>query len=82
MPLFDLDGTLVDHDGAAASAVEQWLTGAGLAHVENIAGLISAWHEIADEHMPSYRTGKLTFQGQRRARLCEFLSLVGIDATP
>lgn len=79
--LFDLDGTLVDHDGAAAAAVEQWLTGAGLARAENIAGQVLAWHEIAERHLPSYRAGKLTFQGQRRARLREFLPLLGIDAT-
>ncbi|HZD14206.1 MAG TPA: HAD family hydrolase [Pseudonocardiaceae bacterium] len=79
--LFDLDGTLMDHDGAAAAAVEQWLTGAGLARAENIAGQVLAWHEIAEHHLPSYRTGKLTFQGQRRARLREFLPLLGIDAT-
>lgn len=29
--LFDIDGTLVDHDSAAAAAVEKWLTGAGCA---------------------------------------------------
>ncbi|MGH3783091.1 MAG: hypothetical protein ACRDRO_21330, partial [Pseudonocardiaceae bacterium] len=60
LALFDLDGTLVDHDGAAAVAVEQWLTGAGLARAENIAGQVLAWHEIAERHLPSYRAGKLT----------------------
>jgi beta-phosphoglucomutase-like phosphatase (HAD superfamily) len=27
--LFDLDGTLVDHEGAAAKGVEQWLMANG-----------------------------------------------------
>jgi putative hydrolase of the HAD superfamily len=79
--LFDVDGTLVDHDGAAAAGVEQWLMTMGWADAGNIAGLVSDWDAIAERNFPAYRARLTTFQGQRRLRLREFLPLVGIDAS-
>ena len=46
--LFDLDGTVLNDDGAAAAAVEQWLVGAGWVDAEGVAGLVSHWDEIAE----------------------------------
>lgn len=79
--LFDLDGTVLDHDGAAAAAVEHWLLGAGWADAGDVAGLVVDWDEIAERHLPAYRTRQTTFQGQRRARLRDFLPRLGIDAS-
>ena len=79
--LFDIDGTLVDHDGAAVTAVQQWLMAMGWADAGTIAGLVSDWDEIAERHFAAYRTRLTTFQGQRRLRLREFLPRVGIDAS-
>ena len=79
--LFDVDGTLVDHDGAAAAAVQQWLMAMGWADAGTIAGLVSEWDAIAERHFPAYRARLTTFEGQRRLRLREFLPLVGIDAS-
>lgn len=79
--LFDVDGTLVDHDGAAAAAVQQWLISMGWADAGTIGGLVSDWDEIAERHFPAYRARLTTFQGQRRLRLREFLPRVGIDAS-
>lgn len=79
--MFDLDGTLLDHDGAAAEAVEQWLLRAGWADVGEVAGLAVSWDEIAERHFPAYRARQTTFQGQRRARLRDFLPRLGIDAS-
>ena len=79
--LFDVDGTLVDHDGAAAAAVQQWLMAMGWADAETIVGLVSEWDAIAERHFPAYRARLTTFQGQRRLRLREFLPRVGIDAS-
>jgi beta-phosphoglucomutase-like phosphatase (HAD superfamily) len=67
--LFDVDGTLVDHDGAAAAAVQQWLLGMGWADSGALAGLVSDWDSIAERHFPAYRARLTTFQGQRRLRL-------------
>ena len=79
--LFDLDGTVLDHDGAAAEAVEQWLLGAGWAGAGEVAGLVRDWDEIAERHFPAYRARQTTFQGQRRARLRDFLPRLGLDAS-
>ena len=79
--LFDVDGTLVDHDGATAAAVQQWLMAMGWADAGTIAGLVLEWNEIAERHFPAYRARLTTFQGQRRLRLREFLPSVGIDSS-
>jgi putative hydrolase of the HAD superfamily len=79
--LFDVDGTLVDHEGAVDSAVREWLAGTGLARSAGgpTDELVEAWTAIAERHLPAYRSGVLTFPGQRRARLRDFLPLVGVD---
>ena len=79
--LFDLDGTLVDHESAAAEGVEQWLIGNGWAEAASIAGLVRDWDAIAERHFAGYRARLTTFQGQRRLRLREFLPRVGVDAS-
>jgi len=79
--LFDVDGTLVDHDGAAATGVQQWLMAMGWADAKTIAGLVSEWDAIAERHFLVYRARLTTFQGQRRLRLREFLPRVGMDAS-
>lgn len=79
--LFDIDGTLLDHDAAAQAAVEQWLIGTGWAVPAEISRLAVAWHEISERHFPAYQARTTTFQEQRRARLRDFLPLLGIDAS-
>ncbi|HEY8719328.1 HAD family hydrolase [Pengzhenrongella sp.] len=77
--LFDLDGTLVDHDGTAASAVEHWLVGEGWLEPGGAAASVALWDEVAERHYPACQARETTFQGQRRRRLREFLPYVGID---
>ena len=77
--LFDLDGTLVDHDSAAAEDLGAWLTGNGWADAAGVAGLVSDWDEIAERHFRAYRERLTTYQGQRRLRLRDFLPHVGVD---
>jgi len=81
--LFDVDGTLVDHDVAIAAGAQQWLMAMAMGWVDagTIAALISEWDEIAERHFPAYRARLTTFQGQSRLRLREFLPRVGIDAS-
>ena len=79
--LFDVDGTLVDHDGAAAAAVQQWLMAMGWAEAGTIAALVSEWDEIEERHFLGFRARLTTFQGQRRLRVRQFLPRVGIDAS-
>jgi hypothetical protein len=57
--LFDVDGTLVDHDGAAAAGARQWLMAMGWADAGTIAGLVSEWDEIAERQFPAYRARQM-----------------------
>lgn len=77
--LFDVDGTLVDHDGAAAEGVRQWLTANGWADEGTLDRLVSDWDAIAEVHFTAYQARLTTLQGQRRLRLLDFLPRVGID---
>jgi putative hydrolase of the HAD superfamily len=59
--LASLDGTLVDHDGAAAAALHAWLQSYGLtAAAINI--LIPLWCDIEQRHYPAWSAGEITFQ--------------------
>ena len=79
--MFDLDGTLVDHEGAARQGVIQWLTACELATEQQCNERLAAlWDEVAERHFPAFRTGEITFQEQRRRRLREFLPHVGLAA--
>ncbi|MDN3353567.1 HAD family hydrolase [Actinomadura sp. DC4] len=77
--LFDLDGTLVDHDSAAADA----LTGA-LPAVYRTEGVVRRWRELEEAAMEGYLSGDLTFAGQRRVRVAALFAELGLgtcDAT-
>ena len=75
--LFDLDGTLVDHDLAAATAISSWAADEGW----HLPDVVRVWEAVSERHFPAYRARMLTFAGQRRARLRDFLPLVGVDVS-
>lgn len=72
--LFDLDGTLVDHDGAVTSALGRWLP---LLGVPASPDLVEAWFAAEERHFPAWRTRAISFAEQRRRRLRDFLPLIG-----
>jgi putative hydrolase of the HAD superfamily len=74
--LFDLDGTLVDHEGAACAALYAWLPSYGLS-AGDISALIPLWFDLERRHYPVWRSGEITFQEQRRRRLLDFMPAVG-----
>lgn len=77
--MFDLDGTLVDHEGAARQGVVRWLTGEKLATQQQCnERLVALWDEVAERHFLAFRAGAVTFQEQRRRRLRDFLPHVGL----
>jgi putative hydrolase of the HAD superfamily len=71
--IFDLDDTLFDHRGAVEHALTTWLPTLGL--VPNRATR-RLWHELEERHWARLRAGMATFNGQRRARMHEFLTTV------
>jgi len=79
--LFDLDGTLLDHDGASRQGLIGWLTDQQLATEEQgLDRLVGLWNDIAERHFPAFRAQEITFQEQRRRRLREFLPHLGLRA--
>jgi putative hydrolase of the HAD superfamily len=79
--IFDLDGTLFDHQGAARDGAAAWLCHLGHAPTEE---LISRWFEAEERFFAAWHRGALDWQGQRRARIREMLGhlelAVGDDA--
>ncbi|WP_427893181.1 HAD family hydrolase [Kribbella sp. GL6] len=74
--LFDLDGTLVDHESAAAAAVVVWAAEHGLVGPR----LAAQWAAVSDKHYQRYQRRELTFPEQRRLRVREFLGVEASDA--
>jgi putative hydrolase of the HAD superfamily len=76
--LLDLDGTLVDHEGAVARALRVWLPTIGVPATDAV---IAAWRAIQERHLVAWRERRVTFAEQRRRRLREFLPTVGVPFT-
>jgi putative hydrolase of the HAD superfamily len=74
--LFDLDGTLVDQQSAAAEAVVEWAAEHGIAN----PAVADRWADISEKHYRRYQQRELTFQEQRRHRVREFLASPFTDA--
>ncbi len=68
--LFDLDGTLFDHAGAAVEALEVWLPTVG---VEPSDDALSRWFASEERHVAEWRAGRLSWVDQRRCRLRDVL---------
>lgn len=66
--LYDLDGTLVDHERAARAGVDAWCRHLGLP-----AGQWERWIEIEDRWFTRFERGEISHLGQRIARCREFL---------
>ena len=74
--LFDLDGTLVDQDGAVTAALRSWLPRLG---VDPTAEVQDFWLECQERHLVAWRERRISFPEQRRRRLRDFLPAVGVS---
>jgi putative hydrolase of the HAD superfamily len=72
--LFDLDGTLFDHESAARDAVCGWLLGLDVTPTDR---LVDAWFDAETRYVAAWHRGELDWVGQRRERVREMLSLLG-----
>ncbi|GAB2845973.1 HAD family hydrolase [Lentzea nigeriaca] len=76
--LFDLDGTLLDHDTAATTALTQALRATpGLDDVDH-AQAGRRWQELEEAAMNRYLSGQLTFTEQRRLRVISLAAELGL----
>ncbi|AJE34288.1 phosphoglycolate phosphatase [Corynebacterium humireducens NBRC 106098 = DSM 45392] len=66
--LYDLDGTLVDHEHAARAGVESWSRALGLP-----AGQWQRWLTIERKWFTAFENGEVSHLGQRVARCREFI---------
>lgn len=68
--LFDLDGTLMDHDAACAAGLQahlsDWLPGLA---ADELARLEREWRRLETLHYDEYARGECTFTEQRRRRV-------------
>ncbi|MFJ5229168.1 HAD family hydrolase [Kitasatospora sp. NPDC088391] len=80
--LFDLDGTLLDHDGAAEAAV----LAAAAAELPGRAldrdGVLRHWRELERSEYDRYLAGELTLQEQRRSRAVGLAARLGLGEWP
>ncbi|KAB8195261.1 HAD-IA family hydrolase [Nonomuraea phyllanthi] len=79
--LFDLDGTLLDHRGAADAAIVAWVSAhcPGHARLDEVAAL---WAELEGPYLAMWQAGECTVEEQRRRRLralCEELAVPAPD---
>jgi putative hydrolase of the HAD superfamily len=74
--LLDLDGTLVDQDGAVAAALRSWLPAIG---IESTSATLDLWEQVQERHLVAWRERRISFAEQRRRRLRDFLPVVGIS---
>src|SRR5215471_18806643 len=67
--LFDIDGTLIDHDSAEAIAVTA--LHARTLHTQDAADFLQLWRKAFERHYSRYLAGELSIQQQRRERFRE-----------
>ncbi|MEV6596184.1 HAD family hydrolase [Actinoplanes sp. NPDC051346] len=74
--LFDLDDTLIDQATASREAVLAWAAELGVTDPE----VAPRWARVAARHLARYQRRELTFDGQRRERVREFLAAALTDS--
>lgn len=74
--LYDLDGTLVDHEHAARAGVDAWCRSLGMPE-----GQWDRWSEIEGRWFTRFENGEVSHLGQRIGRCREFLGRPELDET-
>ncbi|MET9324373.1 HAD family hydrolase [Streptomyces sp. NPDC003038] len=72
--LWDIDDTLFDYTGADTAGLARHLAQEGLGERYASPGAaLALWRETTDRHWARFAAGEVTFQGQRRDRVRDFL---------
>jgi putative hydrolase of the HAD superfamily len=82
--LFDLDGTLIDHDAAARTALIASFTSGTVADPDGWSEdeVAAEWRRLERQHFGAYVAGTVTFEEQRRSRLRGLLTYMGRPLLP
>lgn len=78
MIFFDIDDTLLDYKASQDTAALEFAK-RYTAHIQNPENFPARWDEVTKRHMARYLSRELSFQEQRRCRICDVL---GLDLTP
>lgn len=76
--LFDLDGTLMDHDGARDAALLSMVGSGRELTAEQEHRYLQAWRCNSELLYESYLAGEITFEQQRLQRILRFSEVAGI----
>ncbi|WP_188193777.1 HAD family hydrolase [Nonomuraea sp. SYSU D8015] len=76
--LFDLDGTLLDHRGAADAAITAWLSARCPGH-PRLAEAPELWERLEVPHLAMWQRGECSVEEQRRRRLRAFCRELLVD---
>lgn len=71
--LFDIDDTLIDHASAMTAGVASLY--AAIRPAAPLPVFLADWRDALSQHFPRYLSGELTYQGQRRARVRQTVSM-------
>jgi putative hydrolase of the HAD superfamily len=77
--LFDVDGTLMDDDGAVLSALTSFHSRLGAELGISADDLVEHWRELLNLHFARYLMGEITMQEQRRARIIDLFAASKIN---
>lgn len=75
--IFDLDGTLVDHESAVRLALGGWLSSLSVALTDD---LLAFWFEAEDRTVAAFVRGEVSLQQQQRQLVQEMLARIGRPA--
>jgi len=79
--VFDLDGTLFDHDGAALTGLRAWLPTLGRTALST-AEAEALWFALEARHYQRYVDRQVSHRQQRRDRTRDFLLGLGVSLSP
>ncbi len=75
---FDLDGTLLDHAGAAIAAAKRRIRSeVPRVTPEALRSAVAEWFRLEEHYMNRFLRGALTFEEQRRYRTSDMLNALG-----
>ncbi|CAM3636042.1 HAD family hydrolase [Marinicrinis lubricantis] len=76
--LFDLDGTLLDHEGAVTAAIADFRKGQPLFEELSLEEFHAVWFALEETYYNRYLAGEITFQEQRMLRMKELHASIGV----